>query len=127
MWRSRAVSFLTLGLLIGTVANGRERIPAYVLDNELLLFGAVVAFLLLFVVVQRKLVLPFVVLRQIQADERATFPLEWNNAHTDKLHLNAHPTTSLPPGWKCKQCREENPGGFDLCWKCGHDRAQAGA
>lgn len=22
-------------------------------------------------------------------------------------------------GWRCTACAEENPGGFELCWKCG--------
>jgi hypothetical protein len=22
------------------------------------------------------------------------------------------------PAWTCAKCREENPGNFDLCWKC---------
>lgn len=23
------------------------------------------------------------------------------------------------PAWNCASCHEENPGGFELCWKCG--------
>jgi hypothetical protein len=22
------------------------------------------------------------------------------------------------PAWTCAKCREENPGNFDICWKC---------
>ena len=28
------------------------------------------------------------------------------------------------PEWKCAQCGESVPGGFDICWKCGADRAE---
>jgi hypothetical protein len=29
-----------------------------------------------------------------------------------------------PPGvpWTCQHCREENPGNFELCWKCRRER-----
>jgi DNA-directed RNA polymerase subunit RPC12/RpoP len=30
-------------------------------------------------------------------------------------------TTTTGPAVKCPECGEENPGTFDLCWKCGRD------
>jgi hypothetical protein len=27
------------------------------------------------------------------------------------------------PEWICEKCRESVPGGFDLCWNCGSERA----
>jgi len=29
------------------------------------------------------------------------------------------------PEWTCAKCGESVPGGFDLCWNCGHDRLAA--
>ncbi|HUN81568.1 MAG TPA: hypothetical protein VMV81_08690 [Phycisphaerae bacterium] len=29
------------------------------------------------------------------------------------------------PDWKCESCGEENPGNFDICWKCEHERPAA--
>jgi hypothetical protein len=26
------------------------------------------------------------------------------------------------PDWTCAQCREEVPGGFEVCWNCGTER-----
>jgi len=26
------------------------------------------------------------------------------------------------PGWVCARCSEENPGSFELCWNCGHEK-----
>jgi hypothetical protein len=28
--------------------------------------------------------------------------------------------------WRCTKCREENPGTFELCWKCNEGRSAAG-
>lgn len=30
--------------------------------------------------------------------------------------------TGRGSGWCCAACGEENPGTFEMCWKCGHDR-----
>jgi hypothetical protein len=30
-----------------------------------------------------------------------------------------------PATWQCASCGEENPGEFDICWKCQKDRAPA--
>ncbi len=27
--------------------------------------------------------------------------------------------------WRCAQCREENPGNFEVCWSCGHEHDPA--
>lgn len=29
--------------------------------------------------------------------------------------------------WRCPQCREDNPGAFELCWNCGEIRSAKGA
>jgi hypothetical protein len=29
------------------------------------------------------------------------------------------------PAWTCAKCREENPGNFDICWKCQAARPEA--
>lgn len=29
--------------------------------------------------------------------------------------------------WVCTACGESSPGGFDLCWNCGHERVVSGA
>jgi len=30
-------------------------------------------------------------------------------------------TTQLGPPRTCPECKEENPGSFDVCWACGRD------
>lgn len=32
---------------------------------------------------------------------------------------------SAPPFWRCPQCREENPGQFEVCWNCGKTHASS--
>ena len=29
------------------------------------------------------------------------------------------------PDWTCERCGEAVPGGFDLCWNCGSERASS--
>jgi hypothetical protein len=29
------------------------------------------------------------------------------------------------PAWTCAKCREENPGNFDVCWKCQAARSES--
>jgi hypothetical protein len=30
-----------------------------------------------------------------------------------------HARTDDQESWKCEKCNEDNPGSFELCWKCG--------
>ncbi len=30
-----------------------------------------------------------------------------------------HSNTQDQGSWKCAKCSEDNPGSFELCWKCG--------
>jgi hypothetical protein len=33
------------------------------------------------------------------------------------------PEVSGRSDWRCPSCSEENPGNFEICWKCSHLRA----
>ncbi len=44
-----------------------------------------------------------------------------------KRHFKAGEQPKRPddtPDWLCPNCREENPGSFEVCWNCGADRAE---
>jgi hypothetical protein len=35
---------------------------------------------------------------------------------------NSGPSSVSPSSWQCASCGEENPGEFDICWKCQKNR-----
>jgi hypothetical protein len=62
--------------------------------------------------------------RLLQGNETVRFPLvrttsaeDENEAEPNRAFL-LEPTEDQRPVWVCPKCREENPGNFDVCWKC---------
>lgn len=65
----------------------------------------------------------FTRLKLAKANAKLKYPLEWNNNVTKEVELSG---SDVAPGcqtWMCRKCREENPGEFELCWKCNEERA----
>jgi hypothetical protein len=68
-------------------------------------------------------------LRILEEGETAGFPLitlaedlaTWRAA-ADSERVNLEPVGNTGPGWTCGKCHEENPGNFDICWKCQAER-----
>jgi predicted RNA-binding Zn-ribbon protein involved in translation (DUF1610 family) len=79
----------------------------------------------------RHLVPSLLRVRLIGDDRKVEFPLskpatelnENRSAVSDALKLE--PDDDNRPVWVCPKCGEENPGNFDMCWKCQGARAGA--
>jgi hypothetical protein len=50
-------------------------------------------------------------------DARYADPEEESNSADSDDPLTA-PTDPPGPNWRCAKCGEDNPGNFDVCWKC---------
>ena len=35
------------------------------------------------------------------------------------LRARGEASPAAASSWRCRSCREENPGGFEFCWSCG--------
>lgn len=61
-------------------------------------------------------------LRVLKTGETVEFPLtklsQFADLDLDDEEAASSETASDEPAWKCKSCGEENPGSFDICWKC---------
>ena len=63
-------------------------------------------------------------LRVLQSGETVEFPLEKVSkealATIDESDIDADSSNITPEGsaWICNRCGEENPGTFEICWKC---------
>jgi len=55
---------------------------------------------------------PLVIRARELADDRAT------EAKLLEEQLELESPDVGNPAWTCAKCREENPGNFDICWKC---------
>ena len=89
-----------------------------------------VAFVLVTAValIQRRFIAHLATLRKAHPDKRLKFPLEWDTTQIPKIKLeDAFTKRSVSTAWHCRSCREQNPGEFELCWKCKRDRKRNGA
>jgi hypothetical protein len=68
-------------------------------------------------------------LRMLRDDEDVNYPLATlaKELETEAQHAREQLELESPdvgkPGWICTYCRQENPGNFDICWKCQTVRA----
>jgi DNA-directed RNA polymerase subunit RPC12/RpoP len=72
----------------------------------------------------RHLVPSLLRVRLIEDDRKVEFPLSKPaaelNEHRSEVAdvLTLEPDDDNRPVWVCPKCGEENPGNFDVCWKC---------
>ena len=91
-------------------------------QTQRIVFVALLLALLL--LVQGRLAKAFARVQRREGIDTVDFPAETREYHDDALtdaqieDLGNLESSGRSP-WRCRTCREENPGDFELCWKCG--------
>jgi hypothetical protein len=117
-------------LLVGLVIQPYTQ---YLRGNDVLTLASAVAVIAPLFWIQAKYAKRFAGLRELDAGEVVSFPLE--AAPFDPFAYEVEKNDGLAPflvthentqgdseAWRCSSCGETNPGEFELCWKCGKDR-----
>jgi hypothetical protein len=96
--------------------------------NDLAFMVTVLVFIASILWIQYSLLRHLITWRVAAPDEQVTFMLP-TRAQRDQAEAEARAEAEAErrdaafeaaeyPPWKCLNCREENPGRFELCWKC---------
>jgi hypothetical protein len=110
-----------------------EPYTQYFRGNDVLTIASVVVVIAPLFWIQTKYAKRFAGLRDLDAGEVVSFPLEAApfDPFAYEFEKNDGPATFRPTHentqgesetWRCSSCGEANPVEFELCWKCGKDR-----
>jgi hypothetical protein len=118
------IAIAIYGVFICALFTSADHLPPELKKGETAVTLVAMASILLPVVIVYWAVPRAALLRLAGHEERLNFPLEWDTKEIRPLTLSdAIPTVSVGKPWKCTNCREDNPGEFDICWSCQHERA----
>jgi len=125
---------MTTAALISSIALMFVVIRSFA-GNGLAGLAAVVAFLASVFWIEYSLLRRLITWRPAAPDEHVTFILptraqrdaseEGMRADAEAVRAEAARDLANYPPWSCLTCGEENPGRFDLCWKCESNRLRS--
>jgi hypothetical protein len=95
------VGLISLGLLVFAFFVGRWRLRS---------------------LIELSLPPPGVQLRELLPSAREYAYLEGKDGRDNVFLPDPTATEGQLPEWTCPNCKQPNPGSFDLCWKCQHGR-----
>jgi hypothetical protein len=61
-----------------------------------------------------------VVLREVHSSAKDYAYLEGKDGRERELRIETPVAEDSRPEWICSNCKQSNPGSFDVCWKCNH-------
>lgn len=125
--KSLRAGIMTAAALIASVALMVVVLKLFA-GNDLVSLAAVVAFFASVFWIEKSLLRRLITWHQVAPDESVTFILPTKaerdvreaamRAEAETVRLEAAREAAEYPPWSCLTCGEENPGRFELCWKC---------